>query len=79
MRTHDDATYQRAVDLVIDRNSASVSMIQRHLRIGYAQASGYLEEMQALRIVSGPDALGRRKVLTGNEAVGSKGLEDPSF
>lgn len=52
--TPDDALYSQAVDLVITRQSASVSMLQRRLRIGFWQASGYLDEMQALGIVSAP-------------------------
>jgi S-DNA-T family DNA segregation ATPase FtsK/SpoIIIE len=61
--TPDDAMYQKAVDLVIRTQNASVSMLQRHLRIGFSQAADYLSEMQALGIVSAHDSLGRREVL----------------
>ena len=66
--THDDALYSQAVDLVIRTQSASVSLLQRSLRIGFSQASGYLDEMQALGIVSAPPY---RTVLIKDPQIGS--------
>jgi DNA segregation ATPase FtsK/SpoIIIE-like protein len=63
--TSDDAIYSRAVDLVIKSQRASVSMLQRSLRIGFSQASGYLDEMEVLGIVSAPP---HRTVLIKDEA-----------
>lgn len=65
--TPDDAMYQRAVDLVITRQSASVSMLQRSLQIGFSQAAGYLDEMEMLGIVSAPNPLSGRTVLIKDE------------
>lgn len=62
-QTKDDALYAKAVDLVITRQTASVSLMQRALRIGFSQACGYLDEMQALGIISAPDKHGQRAVL----------------
>lgn len=59
----DDALYVRAVDLVIKSQSASVSMLQRSLRIGFSQACAYLDEMEVLGIVSRIDVNHGRTVL----------------
>ena len=69
--THDDALYSRAVDLVILTQSASVSMLQRSLQIGFSQAAGYLDEMEVLGIVSAANLIGGRTVLIKDPPVGS--------
>ena len=40
-----DPLYEQAVALVSEKKRSSVSMIQRHLRIGYTRASLMLEAM----------------------------------
>lgn len=59
----DDKLYTDAVDIVIRTQNASPSMLQRKLRIGYAQAIDLLDEMAFLNIVSTADGRGQRKVL----------------
>jgi len=48
-----DDLYQDAVDLIIDMQTASVSMLQRRFRIGYSRAARLIDEME-LRGVVGP-------------------------
>lgn len=75
---HDDELYRRAVDLVITRQSASISMVQRTLRIGFAQADSYFDEMQAMGIVSAPNSLGGRTVLVKDETDGNPAATESS-
>ncbi|GAA0332277.1 DNA translocase SpoIIIE [Bacillus carboniphilus] len=49
----DDELYEDAVDLVVDMQSASVSMLQRRFRIGYTRAARLIDEME-LRGIVGP-------------------------
>lgn len=49
----DDELYNDAVDLIIDMQTASVSMLQRRFRIGYTRAARLIDEME-LRGVVGP-------------------------
>lgn len=49
----DDELYNEAVQLVIDMQTASVSMLQRRFRIGYTRAARLIDEME-VRGVVGP-------------------------
>ena len=52
-----------AVRIVMDSGSASISMIQRRLRIGYARSARLVDIMEHMNIVSGFDGEKPRKVL----------------
>jgi len=53
----DDPMYDEAVELVRKHRRASISLIQRHMRIGYNRASYMLEAMVGTVIDKfGPDA-----------------------
>lgn len=41
-----DPLYQQAVDFVLDQGKASISMIQRQLRIGFNRAAKFVEQME---------------------------------
>ncbi|GAB4502350.1 MAG: DNA translocase FtsK [Anaerolineales bacterium] len=59
-----DPLYNEALDLVRREGRASVSMLQRKLRIGYTRASRLIEQLEEKKIVGAPeDATGVRKVL----------------
>ena len=47
----DDDLYDEAVDLIIEMQTASVSMLQRRFRIGYTRAARLIDEMEARGIV----------------------------
>jgi S-DNA-T family DNA segregation ATPase FtsK/SpoIIIE len=59
-----DPLYTEAVDLVRREGRASVSMLQRRLRIGYTRAARLVDQMEEKKIVGQPqDATGVRPVL----------------
>jgi DNA segregation ATPase FtsK/SpoIIIE, S-DNA-T family len=47
----EDELYQEAVDLIIEMQTASVSMLQRRFRIGYTRAARLIDEMEARGVV----------------------------
>ena len=58
-----DPLYGQAVEVVRAHQRASLSLVQRHLRIGYNRASNLMEAMEALGVVSGMASNGNRTVL----------------
>jgi DNA segregation ATPase FtsK/SpoIIIE, S-DNA-T family len=58
-----DEMYDQAVALVIDTHQASISMIQRRLRVGYNRAARMVERMEREGLVSAPDGVKGREVL----------------
>lgn len=58
-----DELYDEAVQLVVEMQSASVSMLQRRFRIGYARAARIMDQMEARGVVGPPDGSRPRKVL----------------
>ena len=58
-----DELYDRAVRIVTESRRASISGVQRQLRIGYNRAARLIEEMEAAGIVSTPQHNGQREVL----------------
>ena len=59
----DEKLFKRAVDVVIEHQTASASMLQRRLRIGYNRAALLIEEMEAQGIVGTAQGSRRREVL----------------
>jgi S-DNA-T family DNA segregation ATPase FtsK/SpoIIIE len=59
----DNALYDRAVRVVTETRRASISGVQRHLRIGYNRAARLVEQMEQDGIVSSPQHNGNREVL----------------
>jgi len=58
-----DELYDHAVAFVTESRRASISSVQRQLRIGYNRAARLVEEMEAAGIVSSPEHNGQREVL----------------
>ena len=58
-----DELYDQAVAFVTSSRRASISSVQRQLRIGYNRAARLVEEMEAAGIVSPPEHNGQREVL----------------
>ena len=58
-----DPLYDEAVEIVLRTRKASISSVQRHLRIGYNRAARLIEEMEASGIVSAMESNGNRTVL----------------
>ncbi len=58
-----DELYEQAVELVIKTRQASISMLQRRLRIGYNRAARMIERMEKEGIVGPSDGVRPRPVL----------------
>ncbi len=58
-----DPLYDDAVRIVTESRRASISLVQRRLRIGYNRAARMMEEMEAAGVVSTMDNSGTREVL----------------
>nr|WP_243108377.1 DNA translocase FtsK [Maliibacterium massiliense] len=63
----DDPLLHEAIDVVIDSGQASISMLQRRLRVGYARAGHLIDAMEQRGIVSGFDGSKPRQVLITRE------------
>jgi S-DNA-T family DNA segregation ATPase FtsK/SpoIIIE len=57
-----DEKYDQAVDMVIQTGQASISMIQRKLRVGYNRAARMIEAMEREGIVGPSDGVKAREV-----------------
>jgi len=62
-----DILYEEAVALILDMQTASVSMLQRRFRIGYARAARLIDEMEARGIVGPYEGSKPRTVLIGKD------------
>lgn len=62
-----DPRLPEAIDIVIDMGQASISMLQRRMRIGYAKAGRLIDEMTQRGIVSEADGAKPREVLITRE------------
>jgi S-DNA-T family DNA segregation ATPase FtsK/SpoIIIE len=60
----DPLLYGKAVDLVSSTRKASISGLQRTLKIGYNRAARLIEQLEGNGIVSVPDDRGFRSVLS---------------
>jgi S-DNA-T family DNA segregation ATPase FtsK/SpoIIIE len=58
-----DPLYDEAVAVVIKTRRPSISLVQRHLRIGYNRAARLIEAMEQAGLVSAMGANGNREVL----------------
>ncbi|HSQ71220.1 MAG TPA: DNA translocase FtsK, partial [Rubrivivax sp.] len=58
-----DAMYDQAVAIVLQHRRASISLVQRHLRIGYNRAARLLEQMEKSGLVSAMGGNGNRDIL----------------
>ncbi|MGB0133252.1 DNA translocase FtsK [Dokdonella sp.] len=59
----DAVLYDKAVAIVTETRRASISGVQRHLRIGYNRAARLIEQMERDGVVSGPEHNGSRTVI----------------
>ncbi|MDP5239978.1 DNA translocase FtsK 4TM domain-containing protein [Uliginosibacterium sp. 31-16] len=58
-----DELYDKAVAIVLQTRRPSISLVQRHLRIGYNRAARLIEQMEKSGLVSAANATGSREVL----------------
>ncbi|MDK2789145.1 MAG: segregation ATPase FtsK/SpoIIIE, family, partial [Epulopiscium sp.] len=62
-----DEYLQQAIEMVVEKEKASISMIQRYLRIGFNRAARIMEEMEERGIVGPDEGSKPRKVLITKE------------
>jgi S-DNA-T family DNA segregation ATPase FtsK/SpoIIIE len=58
-----DPLYDQAVAVVLQHKKASISLVQRHLRIGYNRSARLLEQMEKSGLVSSLSSNGNRDIL----------------
>ena len=59
----DDALYDEAVQFVLESRRASISSVQRKLRIGYNRAARLIEAMELAGVVSAMNSNGSREIM----------------
>ncbi len=58
-----DPLYDQAVEVVLKNRKASISLVQRHLKIGYNRAARLVEAMEKAGMVSAMSSNGQREIL----------------
>jgi DNA segregation ATPase FtsK/SpoIIIE, S-DNA-T family len=58
-----DPMYDQAVEVVLKNRKASISLVQRHLKIGYNRAARLVEDMENAGLVSSMSSSGQREIL----------------
>ena len=58
-----DALYDKAVAFVLESRKASISAVQRKLRIGYNRAARLIDQMEAAGVVTAQGHNGNREVI----------------
>jgi S-DNA-T family DNA segregation ATPase FtsK/SpoIIIE len=58
-----DPMYDQAVEIVLKNRKASISLVQRHLKIGYNRAARLVEDMEKAGLVSAMSTNGQREIL----------------
>jgi S-DNA-T family DNA segregation ATPase FtsK/SpoIIIE len=68
-----DDLYWDAVQLVIGQRQASISFLQRRMRLGYPKAARFIDMMEQDRIIGPGDGAKPREVLVGPEYLAKRG------
>lgn len=63
-----DPMYDQAVEVVLKNRRASISLVQRHLKIGYNRAARLVEDMEKAGLVSAMSGSGQREILVPTRA-----------
>jgi len=66
-----DVLLPDAISIVVEEGQASISLLQRRLKIGYARAARIIDQMEERGIVSGYEGSKPRKVLISKEELDS--------
>jgi DNA segregation ATPase FtsK/SpoIIIE, S-DNA-T family len=64
----DDPLYDEAVRVITDARKASISLVQRRLKIGYNRAARLLDAMEQEGVISPMQSNGQREVVAGSMA-----------
>ncbi|MFO8145353.1 MAG: DNA translocase FtsK [Candidatus Syntrophosphaera sp.] len=71
---YDDELFPEAARVVVNANTASVSMLQRHFRIGYARAGRLIDLLERAHIIGPHVGSKSRDVLATNEELIQRGI-----
>ena len=58
-----DPLYEEAKEIVLNEQKTSISYLQRRLQIGYNKAARIIEQLEAMGVLSEPNAKGAREIL----------------
>jgi DNA segregation ATPase FtsK/SpoIIIE, S-DNA-T family len=64
-----DPLLERAIDIVVQTQTASVSLLQRRLRVGYTRAGRLIDMLERRGIISGYEGSKPRRVLVEESAI----------
>jgi DNA segregation ATPase FtsK/SpoIIIE, S-DNA-T family len=64
-----DPLYDQAVEVVLKNRKASISLVQRYLKIGYNRAARLVEDMEKAGLVSAMNSAGQRDILAPNRTA----------
>ena len=67
----EDALLERAIEIVVQTQTASVSLLQRRLRVGYTRAGRLIDMLERRGIISGYEGSKPRRVLISEAELGS--------
>lgn len=65
----EDELMNDAINIIVETGQASISMLQRRLRIGYARAARIIDQMEQKGIISGYDGSKPRQILLSEEEI----------
>ncbi|QSZ28267.1 cell division protein FtsK [Aceticella autotrophica] len=65
----EDELIKDAIAVILDTGQASISMLQRRLRIGYARAARIIDQMEEKGIISGYDGSKPRQILLTEDEI----------
>ncbi|HOU72389.1 MAG TPA: DNA translocase FtsK, partial [Candidatus Syntrophosphaera sp.] len=71
---YDDELFPEAARVVVSANTASVSMLQRHFRIGYARAGRLIDLLERARVIGPHLGSKSRDVLATREDLIQRGI-----
>jgi S-DNA-T family DNA segregation ATPase FtsK/SpoIIIE len=74
----EDPLLDRAIEIVVQTQTASVSLIQRRLRVGYTRAGRLIDMLERRGIISGYEGSKPRRVLIGEGDLDRVLTEVPS-
>jgi len=72
----EDPLLERAIEIVVQTQTASVSLLQRRLRVGYTRAGRLIDMLERRGIISGYEGSKPRKVLVGESDLSHSALTD---
>jgi len=58
-----DPLFEEAKNVILTDNKTSISYLQRKLQIGYNRSANIIEQLEAMGVLSEPNAKGNREIL----------------